>query len=105
MSDVVCPTCCGDRQVMAFVDGRDKNGKRWGRQERIACMQCAGTGTISAERARWMEECRVHRLARVDRRESLHEAAQRLGITPAQVSAMETGRQDPAGLRKGNGNG
>lgn len=105
MSDVVCPTCRGDRQVMAFVDGRDKNGKRWGRNGMVDCMTCEGTGSIPVERARWMEEGRTHRQARVDRRESLHEAAQRLGITPAQVSAMETGRQDPAGLRKGNGNG
>lgn len=105
MRAVQCPTCRGDRQVLAFVDGRDKNGRRFGRNGMVDCFTCAGTGSISAERAQWMEDGRVHMQQRKERGESIYAAAARLRLTVPALSAMEQGRADPAQLKKDDRDG
>lgn len=95
MSDIPCLGCDGAGRLTAFVDGRDENGRRWGGVQEVACPTCAGTGRISVEKADWIAKGRAHRTARVDRKESIFEAAKRLGITSAELSAMENGRADP----------
>lgn len=97
---VLCPSCQGAKTLHAFVDGRDPiTGKRWGRQERVPCFACKGSGTISRQQAAWMEIGAAHRAARVARGESIFAAAGRLGITTVALNAMEQGREDPARLQ------
>lgn len=100
MTDLPCPHCDGVGALSGFVDGRDKAGRRFGEIRKIACMTCAGKGRIPTHQASWIEEGRAHRMARVERRESIHEAAARLDITAVELSAMEQGRMNPAPLHR-----
>jgi transcriptional regulator with XRE-family HTH domain len=50
--------------------------------------------------ARWIPIGARHRKARVEDGISLHERATALGVTAARLSAMETGRADPAMLEE-----
>lgn len=63
------------------------------------CDPCLGTGRLPAERARWREIGDAHRRDRKARRESLGEAAVRLGIPPQELNDIEHGRRNPAQLQ------
>lgn len=93
-----CPDCSGERKLHAFVDGRHPNGKRFGELRMIDCMTCEGAGTIPTEKEAWIVAGRRHRTARVAHGESMKAAADRLGISPVALNAMESGRADPAAL-------
>ena len=98
--DAHCPHCDGLGAVSGFVDGF-RNGRRHGELRRdIPCFTCDGKGRIPTHQFNWIEEGRVHRSQRQERKESLHAAAARLGISAAEVSAMEMGRMNPAPLHR-----
>lgn len=59
--------------------------------ERIECKLCDGRGEISDERAALIETGRALRNIRIAQRETLIEAAARLGMGPAQLSSIECG--------------
>jgi hypothetical protein len=64
------------------------------------CSICAGATYVSIDVARWIPIGARHRKARVEDGISLHERATALGVTAARLSAMETGRADPAMLEE-----
>lgn len=85
-----CPTCKGEKRSLAHLNtGLDSSKHRW---EVIDCMTCQGTGQITPEHAKRIEEGKALRAKRLKSGELLYEAAARMGITPAQLSAMEQGR-------------
>lgn len=85
-----CPRCTGDGGYYALVTRATGCA-----EEYLTCDLCKGDGKISDEVAGWLKEGVDHRNARVARDESLRECARRLGLSPALISAMETGRQRP----------
>lgn len=85
-----CPRCTGDGGYHAFVHRADGCS-----EEYLTCDLCRGDGKISDEVVGWLKEGSDHRNERVARDESLRECARRLGVSPALISAMETGRQRP----------
>lgn len=85
-----CPRCTGDGGYYALVTRATGCT-----EEYLTCLLCKGDGQISAEVVGWLKEGSDHRNARVARDESLRECAKRLGVSPALLSAMETGRQRP----------
>lgn len=86
----VCPTCSGKGRSFAFINtGPDSRSHRSGY---VSCHTCKGECVISAERFEAIERGHQLRQERVNRGESLHEAATKLGMTPAGLSAIETGR-------------
>ena len=84
-----CYACNGVGEVTAHLNYGGSNGE-W---KVINCPTCAGTGEITSEHAARIEAGRKARHARVLDGISLSEQARRLGITPAQLSAIEHGRQ------------
>jgi len=93
--EAACPSCAGVGTFAAFVDRDDGTGCY---DPAVPCPRCKTSGRVPIEQLRWAEAGAVYRKARVARGESLMEAAQRLGLSPAAVSAMEQGRSDPAEL-------
>lgn len=93
MSERICPACKGERGVHALVDGRTYSGPRW-----VPCFFCEGMGRVNGTQFDRWKIGRSHRDARVANGESMHECARRLGISVAELSAMENGRSDPTRL-------
>jgi DnaJ-class molecular chaperone len=85
-----CPTCKGKRTNIAHINtGIDSQRHRW---SEIPCFTCNGAGNISDEHATRITKGAEMRQARVARKESLYEAAARMGMTAARLSAIEHGR-------------
>ena len=90
MSTITCPHCDGKRQVYAFLNhGPDYRTHTSGYMN---CQTCHATGEITQEHAARIASGEKARRERIERGESLNDAARRLGITPAQLSARERGR-------------
>jgi len=92
---IACPRCRGRGTFNAFVSRSDGSG---GYEEGIRCAHCRGASLVSDTQKRWMDRGALCRLDRVKRGESLMQAAHRLGLSPATVSAMEQGRENPSPL-------
>jgi hypothetical protein len=90
----VCPACKGTANVAAYT----LRGCGASYDPLHPCGTCTGLGRLSPEREAWWQKGRAHRMARVGRMESLAECAQRLGLTPVQLSALENGRKNPEAL-------
>jgi hypothetical protein len=90
---VICPDCKGKKTIFALVDGPKYSGPAT-----LACLRCKGTGEINEDIERWIKIGGAHRTWRVAQWESLMDCATRLGMTPAELSAMENGRADPTRL-------
>lgn len=85
-----CQFCRGKGKTGPVHINRGNAPHEW--RESMDCHHCAGTGRWTPERhARW-EAGQAMRAERIARDESLREAAKRLGISPARLSAIETGR-------------
>lgn len=94
-----CETCGGRGSTGPVHINRGDAPHEW--RESMPCRDCAGTGRWTAERhARWQagQKMRAERLARG---ESLREAAQRMGITPARLCDIEAGRAALDKLKEG----
>src|SRR5690606_41734983 len=57
---------------------------------RMECTHCGGTGQWDSDHLARYEKGQAHRRDRIERRETILEAAARLGVTPAQLSSFET---------------
>lgn len=87
-----CPACKGEKEVFVFADGHHEDGTAFSRNGLMACFTCKGVGSISDEHAARIVAGKKLRDERVARREGLMEASTRLGMSPAELSAIETGR-------------
>lgn len=87
--DIVCPDCGGMGKVEGFVCG----GPRSGWHDDLQCFTCKGVGRVDAEYPQRLEAGHAMRKERTARGESLYAAAQRLGMTSAQLSGLENGRK------------
>ena len=85
-----CPRCNGKRSGYAFIS---RAGNCQGRE--IDCSFCGGRGEVTEREADLYREGERRRDERVLAGRSLREEAKRLGITPAELSAIERGQ--PAG--------
>ena len=61
----------------------------------VTCTRCGGTGRITEEKLEWESIGDVLRSTRLSFRYSQREAAQELGISPVDLSKMESGRIKP----------
>lgn len=96
-----CPSCQGRGVVTGFIDGV-KNGKRFGRlSPELPCYTCNSTGEVSDEMPRWQERGAAIKRARLERRESMMGAADRLGVGLVLYSRMERGLMDPSPIEEG----
>ena len=88
--DQKCPYCHGAGGCEAFINrGPDisTHSQQW-----VECSTCSGFGTVNEKRAKLVEQGRVWRNERVARRETLLELSKRIGMGPAEISAIEHGR-------------
>lgn len=90
-----CPACQGRANGPAFIL-REGGSSMY--DPLHPCGTCTGLGRLSPERAAWRNRGQRHMQARRARLESLADCAQRLGLTPVQLSDMEHGRANPEGL-------
>lgn len=86
-----CPHCDGRKGSHCFIN-RGPDIKTHSVEWRD-CLTCNGSGQVDRRRAALIEQGKEMRDARVGRRESLLEASKRMGIGPAELSAIEHGRQ------------
>lgn len=85
-----CPHCKGKGGGMAHINrGPDSSTHSF---EWRDCLSCRGSGEITPEYAARIEAGRKMRDERVAQRKSLVEAANERGISPAELSAIEMGR-------------
>jgi hypothetical protein len=93
---LVCVKCNGEpaKPAVAFIN----TGEDWTKHRQevvtIECELCGGSGKISLAVASRYHEGKQHREDRVARAEMLFHAAQRLGVSSAELSAYEHGYRD-----------
>lgn len=90
---ITCPHCDGKKQLFAFWDGIKPDGSPFSGAGMRKCDTCDGLGVISLERNARIQEGKNRRAERLSRGLSLHEEATRLGMTAAELSAIEHGKR------------
>lgn len=93
---LVCPSCNGEKEhrgIAFFNTGEDSSGHKQAAVA-IECQLCAGAGKVTQMVAQRHAVGRKHREDRIALNESLYEAAKRLGVRPAELSACEHGFRD-----------
>ena len=85
---VKCPVCLGNCRVFVAIDRSNGIGDIGWRP----CYECGGSGTVTEERANAIRKGRELRQARVNRGETLREAATKMGITTIELSRIEQGK-------------
>jgi hypothetical protein len=85
----MCQRCNGNGVVGPVHINRGDNPHTW---EMIRCSSCGGSGYWSNHQAAAARDGEALRQERLARDESLREAAKRMGISPAELSAIEQGR-------------
>lgn len=93
--DHECAFCRGAGEVgPVHVNKGQVNGECVGEWlDSMPCRECDGTGRWSGERAARFKAGLRMKAERLARQESFMEAGQRLGISPAEVSEIERGRE------------
>lgn len=90
VNGVLCPRCGGKGTTFAFVNtGEDHTKHYFGI---FKCDQCGGSGSITKEHYEQHLAGKIQRDARVAAGISLREKAQQLGISAAELSAIERGK-------------
>jgi ribosomal protein S27AE len=81
--------------MLAHVNGgvNPKTGGCNTEEKALACPTCDGVGTISAEHAQRIVDGKRLRAERVERGETLLDAATRMGLKASELSAIESGRR------------
>lgn len=95
-----CPACKGAKEVFVFADGHHEDGTAFSRNGLMACLTCKGAGSLTDEHVARIAAGKKLRDERVAQRRSLLEVATERGISPAELSAIEMGRQ-PAQCKGG----
>lgn len=92
---VICPKCGGKpaEPSVVFMNTGEDYTKHRQEMRVMPCGVCDGSGQATPEQAHRYWEGRRMRDERIARGETLGEAAERMGLTPAQLSAIEHGRQ------------
>lgn len=86
---ITCPHCDGKGETFVFINtGYDYRGHTSGFRP---CPTCKGEQVISESQAKAIADGRAMRDARVSRRETLRDAAKRMGVSPAELSKRERG--------------
>lgn len=84
-----CPTCLGEKEVFAItVKSSGERGTGM-----VRCVTCGGSGEVSADYPVRLAEGRSFAKQRIERGENLFECSRRLGVSTAELSAFENGRQ------------
>ncbi len=84
-----CPTCKGKGEVFGHTNtGQDSSNHHWGS---TTCHRCKGSGSVPDEMEQWIEEGKRAAAKRCASGETLFQKANRLGISCAELSAMESG--------------
>lgn len=86
-----CHRCHGAGFVGPVHCNRGDEPHEW--IDRMQCDVCGGGGELTPDQVMARTAGAAMRRARVDRGESLLEASKRLGMSPAQLSAIESGRR------------
>jgi DnaJ-class molecular chaperone len=89
MSAQTCPSCNGAKELRALCNYGPPKGCVW---EMVPCITCHGAGEISDAEAKAIEEHGRIRRERLDRGESMKDAATRLGMTLREYNDYEWGR-------------
>lgn len=89
-----CPVCNGKKFILAFVNQGDLGPHHYGR---TPCYFCRETGVVDDGYPARAEAGKKMRLDRLARGETLKEASDKMGISPADLSSIESGRllRDP----------
>jgi hypothetical protein len=99
MSDTIdtitCPKCQGAGLDFGWGDKFTSDATMQGGPAVIPCPQCKGAKTVPAEMIGWIVKGEQLREARIARRETLRDAALRLGIPAVVLSEAERGVIDP----------
>lgn len=92
---VKCPECDGVGGGMAFINrGPDISAHSI---ENVTCTLCKGMGHVSAELMRKREIGRAWEDLRRLGGELVIETAERLGVSPSDITAVKRGLADPPG--------
>lgn len=89
---IQCPSCHGEKTVMAFVDYAGRPGE----VRMVNCPTCEGEGTITQEQARWRDMGKRIREQRRKQRLTLQQRAAQLRIGLVKLSQAESGKIDPS---------
>jgi DnaJ-class molecular chaperone len=81
---VVCGSCRGTGEVIAFVCGRPG-----GRIEETPCRDCQGKGSLDEKRVAEITAAARRRVDRLQRGLSVAQEAERLGIAPHVYARLE----------------
>lgn len=84
----LCPVCLGSPKSIAHFNMGENKPHEW---REIECDACEGTGRVTQHRMDAITEGKKLRQDRIERNMSLREEAQRLGISPVQLSRRERG--------------
>ncbi|WP_270820436.1 helix-turn-helix domain-containing protein [Aeromonas sp. Y311-2] len=90
---IECPSCHGKGKVDGFANGGpDLSLHYYGS---LPCFRCKSTGRVPKAMPDWMAGGRRLRLYRAANNITLRQMAKAMGLTIAEVSAMDNGRSDP----------
>lgn len=91
---IVCPLSQGKKSLHAHVNYgfNPALGTCEHEWKDVTCLTCEGTGTITEEHVQRIDKGKILRQERVASGELLFNAAKRLGLSSAQLSAIESGR-------------
>ncbi|MGE5623104.1 MAG: hypothetical protein ACM3WS_08115 [Bacillota bacterium] len=95
MSVHTCPACNGEpaKPVLAFFNtGEDSTN--YAKEVAIPCRVCDGSGAVTGWSLMRYHKGRKHKADRAENGETLFHAAQRLGVSSAELSAYEHGYAD-----------
>lgn len=90
MKVICCPDCDGKGKSFCHINtGFDSSKHEWGD---VKCHRCKGVGGVPVEMTKWIERGSEIRKQRACAGISLLEKAKSLGISPAQLSSIESGK-------------
>jgi hypothetical protein len=91
-----CPACKGEpaKSVLAFFNTGQDYRQHYVKEVVMPCRVCNGAGSVTGWVLMRHHKGRKHRSDRVERGETLFHAAQRLGVSPSELSAYELGYSD-----------
>lgn len=83
---IACPHCKGKKVFLSFITIKGKCSP-----QEIDCFTCKGAGSITEDHSDRIVKGEMVRLDRINRKLSLRQEAQRLGIKPIGLARLERG--------------